>query len=63
MAPLTQIPLKNGQILGCLIYEVTAIPEVPETAQATQVLHSNEAMFYNLLTELYRYCIPNTTVL
>ena len=34
MAPLTQIPLKNGQILGCLIYEVTAIPEVPETAQA-----------------------------
>lgn len=63
MAPLTQIPLKNGQILGCLIYEVTAIPEVPETAQATQVLQSNEAMFYNLLTELYRYCIPNTTVL
>lgn len=62
MTLFAQIPLKNRQILGCVAYEILSVPEVAEEG-AAQAQKDNETGFYNLLGELYRYSIPDATVL
>lgn len=57
------LQLKNGQTLGYVAYEILSVPsyaflsENQETAQ-----QANEASFFQLLTELYRYCPSGSAV-
>ena len=62
MQQLVPIPLKNGQLLGCVVYEITSVPETSRDGD-DKAQKDNETAFCNLLNELYRYCIPDATAL
>lgn len=61
MPQFVPIPLKNGQVLGCVAYEITSVPQASQEGAAAQT--ENETAFYNLLGEVYRYCAPDAAVL
>ena len=58
------LSLKNGQLLGCTVYEVDEIPpsrSIHENEEYAQ--QKNETEFFNMLTEVYRFCQSNRAVL
>lgn len=58
------LKLKNGKLLDSRIYEVCSIPDYEAIAmQEEEAQKTNETMFFQLLTELYRFCKPGSTVL
>ena len=58
------LKLKNGKLLDCRIYEIYSIPDYETIAmQEEEAQKMNETMFFQMLTELYRFCKPGSTVL
>ena len=58
------LKLKNGKLLDCRIYEIYSIPDYEVIAmQEEEAQKMNETMFFQMLTELYRFCKPGSTVL
>lgn len=58
------LKLKNGKLLDCRIYEIYSIPDYEAIAmQEEEAQKMNETMFFQMLTELYRFCKPGSTVL
>lgn len=57
------IRLKNGKLLGCSIYEILSIPAFEAVAASEEEAQKrNEMMFFQMLTEVYRFCPPGSTV-
>lgn len=55
--------MKNGKLLDSGIYEIYAIPAYEVIAvQEEEAQKRNETMFFQMLTEAYRFCIPGSTV-
>lgn len=58
------LKLKNGKLLDSRIYEICSIPDYEAIAmQEEEAQKTNETMFFQMLTELYRFCKPGSTVL
>ena len=58
------LKLKNGKLLDSRIYEICSIPDYEAIAmQEEEAQKTNETMFLQMLTELYRFCKPGSTVL
>lgn len=58
------LKLKNGKVLDSRIWEIQAIPDSEAVAvQEEEAQKTNETMFFQLLTETYRFCKPGSTVL
>lgn len=58
------LKLKNGRLLGSRIYEIASVPDYEVIAgQEEEAQRVNETMSFQMLTELYRFCKPGSTVL
>lgn len=58
------LKLKNGRLLGSRIYEISSVPDYEVIAeQEEEAQRLNETMFFQMVTEIYRFCKPGSTVL
>ena len=58
------LKLKNGKLLDSRIYEIHSIPDYEViAAQEEEAQKTNETTFFQMLTEIYRFCKPGSVVL
>lgn len=58
------ISLNDNRVLGCKVYEIMRIPNYVNLSEDEAVAQEiNWELFYRLLIESYRYCVPGSTVL
>lgn len=63
MSDITTIPLKNGSILGCMAWEITAVPWAESLDQdSAQAQAHHRLLFQSLISDLYRYSAPGRAV-
>ena len=58
------LKLKNGKVLDSRIYEITSVPDYEAVSvEEEEAQKTNEIMFFQMLTEVSRFCKPGNTVL
>lgn len=61
---MSLLRLKSGKLLDGRIYEIEAIPDHEAVGdREEEAQKNNEAVFFQMLTEIYRFCKPGSTVL
>ena len=58
------LKLKNGKVLDSRIYEITSVPDYEAVSvEEEEAQKTNEIIFFQMLTEVSRFCQPGNTVL